>query len=48
VQEGFDEKSDEWKESDKGQLVEANIDLLSGVVDALEAADTEIEDAMKD
>jgi hypothetical protein len=47
-QEKFDEKSDAWKEGDKGQEAEANIETLSGVVDALEGIDSEIEDAMKD
>jgi hypothetical protein len=43
----FDEKSDTWKESDKGSEFEANIETLSEAVQSLEDADTHLEDAMK-
>jgi hypothetical protein len=44
MQERFDEKSDAWKESDKGQEIEGKIAAVQDAITSLESAASEIEE----
>jgi hypothetical protein len=45
--EKYEDRSDEWKESEKGQEVEGLIEQLSGIIDTLESIDGDIEEVIK-
>lgn len=47
-QEKYEEKSDQWKDSEKGSDAEERINQLSEAIDNLEISDTCVENAMKD
>jgi hypothetical protein len=47
-QEGFDTKSDTWKESDAGQASEEKLNELSETLNSLEDAETHLQEVIGD
>jgi hypothetical protein len=47
AQEQYDNKSDKWHESEKGEQAQEQIDYLTSICDNLESAKDDLENAMQ-